>query len=337
MARGKVASGKTDAESMFDEFEDLDFDQTYTGGLDRAAVDEAEQDKTDAEDDGDEDPADPEADEIRVEEEDDVAERIGGYRAHSAARAFPLMRGKRFDDLVESISTHGLITPIVVCGEVLLDGRNRMRAIESLHERGQEIAIQVDHREAMGWEAEVAYIKAVNSDRRHLSDDQNAQSVAMLLSMMEREAKKRQQASRFQKGQKRNPDGRNQHSGGRKAEPDVASPSDKKERNRRKAANSTRGKVAAEANVSNSRAAGAIRLQKEAPAALLQQVIDGEVSQRDALKRLSGPTEKKPPKPFDLRAEVVKRWGRLKTGLDEADYPEVRKIVKDLIGQEEKA
>ena len=56
----------------------------------------------------------------------------------------------------------------------------------------------------------------------------------------------------------------------------------------------------------------AISLQKEAPRELVEDVIAGKVSLREARKRLKGAKAEQPPKPFDLRAEVVKRWDRLK-------------------------
>lgn len=47
---------------------------------------------------------------------------------HPAASQLPLMDGTAFDRLVESIRGGGLLHPIVICDDKILDGRNRYRA-----------------------------------------------------------------------------------------------------------------------------------------------------------------------------------------------------------------
>ena len=54
---------------------------------------------------------------------------IGGrqYRVHPAA-VFPTMSGRELDELVEDVRVNGLREPVVVRGDQLIDGRNRVRA-----------------------------------------------------------------------------------------------------------------------------------------------------------------------------------------------------------------
>jgi hypothetical protein len=50
------------------------------------------------------------------------------YPWHPAAELFPLLKGDKFDDLVNDIRTHGLQQPIVLYQGKILDGRNREMA-----------------------------------------------------------------------------------------------------------------------------------------------------------------------------------------------------------------
>jgi len=51
-----------------------------------------------------------------------------GLKVHPVADFFPLLTGKEFDELCEDIFARGLMNPIVVLADVILDGRNRLRA-----------------------------------------------------------------------------------------------------------------------------------------------------------------------------------------------------------------
>ena len=51
---------------------------------------------------------------------------------HETASIFPLMEGKEFDDLKEDIKKNGLLEPILLYKEQIIDGRNRFRACKDL-------------------------------------------------------------------------------------------------------------------------------------------------------------------------------------------------------------
>jgi len=58
--------------------------------------------------------------------------RLGPYEVHPFAEVFPLLEGEEFDDLVSSVKSSGLRTPIILSHDqaVLVEGRNRYRACD---------------------------------------------------------------------------------------------------------------------------------------------------------------------------------------------------------------
>lgn len=332
MARRNASGYESEAASMFEE---EDFDAAYRRGFPDA--EEASEEPV-GDDDMTEEHEDDEPEQDDSEQAaDSEGERVAGYEVHPAAAQFPLLEGTAFDELVESIRKHGQLVPVVIYRGLLLDGRNRARAVERLRKEGLDIELKTEP-----WlpgdecESPVAFVMAMNLHRRDLTDDQRAQITAALLPMLEAEARSRQEASRFKKGEKQNPEGRNQHAGDRKVEPKSAPPSEKAAKNKAKAANSTRGKVASKAKVSRSKAAGAIEIQKKAPREVVDAVKAGKMTQREARRTIKKSKADKKTQPFDLNVEVQKRWEALKKRFATAELGEVRQIVKALIRAEEK-
>lgn len=108
---------------------------------------------------------------------------------HPAAELFPLMQGDEFDALVESIRTQGLREAVWLTADgALLDGRNRVRAC-------QAAGVKPDFRQYDG-DDPVAFVMALNMDRRHLSVGQQAAIALRLVPMYEREAESRQRSGK---------------------------------------------------------------------------------------------------------------------------------------------
>lgn len=115
---------------------------------------------------------------------------------HPAAELFPLMQGDEFDALVESIRTQGLREAVWLTADgALLDGRNRVRAC-------QAAGVKPDFRQYDG-DDPVAFVLALNMDRRHLTVGQRAMVALKLVPMYEAEAAKRiPQAAGARRGEK---------------------------------------------------------------------------------------------------------------------------------------
>jgi len=102
------------------------------------------------------------------EAQDELVE-IGGsqYRVHPAAAVFPIMSGREFDELVEDVRVNGLREPVVVSGDQLVDGRNRVRACAAA-------GVVPEVRELAHGTDVASWVMSVNVHRRHLDASQRA-------------------------------------------------------------------------------------------------------------------------------------------------------------------
>ena len=89
---------------------------------------------------------------------------------HPLAALFPLMEGKAFEEFCEDIKAHGQAEPITVQGNLILDGRNRVRACEKL---GKPVKQRQFETLCLSMSPE-EYIWSLNILRRHLTNDQKA-------------------------------------------------------------------------------------------------------------------------------------------------------------------
>jgi hypothetical protein len=92
---------------------------------------------------------------------------------HPLADAFPMMVGTEFDELVADIKAHGLIEPIVVHEDMVLDGRNRHRACIAA-------GVEPTFRPFTGDDAAV-YVISANIYRRHLNREQRGELLIKII------------------------------------------------------------------------------------------------------------------------------------------------------------
>jgi hypothetical protein len=95
---------------------------------------------------------------------------------HPIADIFPLLDGAEFDDLVTDIKKNGLLEPIVLLEDKILDGRNRHRAC---------IAAKVEPTfRPFNGDDPAAYVISTNIRRRHLTTEQKRKLIAKLVKAM---------------------------------------------------------------------------------------------------------------------------------------------------------
>ena len=99
------------------------------------------------------------------------------YQIHSFADIYPLLAGEELQNLADDIVENGLINPILVMGDVLIDGRNRLAAckLAGVEPTFKECdgALELDEDRVK------AIILALNNTRRHLSAGQKAMALAL--------------------------------------------------------------------------------------------------------------------------------------------------------------
>jgi len=205
---------------------------------------------------------------------------------HPAASLFPLLEGTRFQSLVDSIHVHGVQNPIVCSGNVVLDGRNRLRAVEKLRNDGHEIdlpAVQWDCGDKCMTETE--WITAQNLDRRHLSEDAYVTAQAALNRILRKEAEERQAKGLNRKG---------------RSVVRIKRSEPQKRDTKAEDARSTAGQVASSSGVSLRKAKQAVKLDQAVEAGVIPEevqkdVISGKKKLRDAVKQV--PAKPKASKP----------------------------------------
>lgn len=95
---------------------------------------------------------------------------------HPIANIFPLLQGKAFDELCEDIKANGLLEPIWLYEDKILDGRNRYRGCDAI---GYELKA-TDFRTYEGSDP-YGFVGSLNIQRRHLNKSQRAMAVADLV------------------------------------------------------------------------------------------------------------------------------------------------------------
>lgn len=284
---------------------------------------------------------------------DPEPEVIGGFPVHPAASVFPMIEGIAFDEFVSTVEAHkGVLVPVVLKGNQLLEGRNRVRAVELLRSRGFEIDLPTIQWQPRNGETPAEFISVANMYRRQLNDDQRAIIAAELAPIIAKERAAAQEKSQIQPNEIRNASGRNQHTGGSSAETKSVPPSEKKQKNRQKTARSTVGKVAAEAKVSHHKANQAIAVVKKGDKERIASVKAGKTKLKDAVpmkaaagsttvsKKADAKARKQIDHPFkpkdDFEHDALKAWVKwIETTLGIADKPRARKVLREIFKAEE--
>jgi len=106
---------------------------------------------------------------------------------HPASEIFPMMGSESFARLKADIGANGLIEPIWVYENQILDGRNRERAC-------RELSFEPDYRDYTG-DSPTEFVMSLNFERRHLTSSQRAMIAIKALPVLEEEAKERQLAT----------------------------------------------------------------------------------------------------------------------------------------------
>ena len=124
-------------------------------------------------------------------------ESIAGYPIHPYASRFPLLEGTAFEEVVESIAATAIEVPVEMHDGLVADGRNRLRAVEVLRERGLDVEVRTVEWQSLNGGTIEESIFNRNVVRRHLSDDQRAVLATEMLPAIRASRAARQHASRF--------------------------------------------------------------------------------------------------------------------------------------------
>jgi hypothetical protein len=103
------------------------------------------------------------------------------HEVHPVASLFPMMDDASFQALKEDIKTHGLREPIVFWKNMLVDGRNRLKACV-------ELGLEADESELMDETDPVAWVISHNLHRRHLTTSQRSDVAAKIATLRRGEA-----------------------------------------------------------------------------------------------------------------------------------------------------
>lgn len=219
---------------------------------------------------------------------------------HPVAAMFPLLQGKDFDDLCESIRKNGLIHSGVRCGNELLDGRNRQAACNKVGVPFRCVEFSDPRLTPAEW------ILATNLARRHLSEDQRLAIARKAMGFIEDEIEERKRESRFRAGE----DARRNVSHGPKklANPKSGSPARDIEQMHAKSA---AGRLAKAAGTSRYKAEQAIKVGKAIangalPADTDRRLVEGAITIAQAEKEISKPKISKEQQEAEDRADAIK-------------------------------
>jgi hypothetical protein len=208
---------------------------------------------------------------------------IGKYKIHPVATLFPLLEGEEYEKFKASIQEQGQLETIKVRGDLLIDGRNRLRACLDL---GVEPRVEEFTGDDM---AAGHYILAANLFRRHLRDDQRAFIGAKALRLIFAARAQARQVGAGKHGIEGASHGAEGGRGNKNPLDLNSDPGGFKRDLKAKNSNSTRGQMAQTIKTSRARVDNAIRVVDHGTPELHQQVEAGTIMLKDAVKQLPPP------------------------------------------------
>ena len=266
-------------------------------------------------------------------------EIIHEVEIHPAASVFPLMEGKAFQSLVDSIEVHGVQNPIVCSGNVLVDGRNRLRAVHYLREQGKAVDLPAVEWEPNGMTV-VEWITAQNFDRRHLTEDARAIIYAALTRLIKAEAKKAKKDSQFNSDT-----GKAAASKKAKSAATAESPSPQKRDRKKSEERTTAAQAAKKAKVSTHKMKQAMAVDKAVEAGeiapeVVEEIKAGKKKVKDALPpKAKEKSAKRDHASIDdeIRMQSHRAWSRLRDKFTPGDeHKKLREVMVEIIRNEQK-
>jgi hypothetical protein len=228
---------------------------------------------------------------IQVPPADQPSPAQYNYPAHPLAALFPSIPKRDFADLVHSIEKNGLLEPIVLYEDQIVDGRHRQAACK---EAGVTPRYVKWEDVKQGFTSLAQWVLSMNIRRRHMSKNQIAAAFLKLNGWEARQLAGERQAQGRRQGGKAAGRGRSKanssmtdssssySAGGPTArpsapEPENATPSPQK-------SGSRRANLAKELNLSEHEAQQLLDIEKGAPD-LLEEVLQGRMTVLEAAKR----------------------------------------------------
>jgi hypothetical protein len=269
--------------------------------------------------------------------DDGECEQCGQFRVHPSAAKLPLMTGDAWNDFKEAIrKAGGNVEPVVVQGDLLIDGRNRVSAIEELRAEGHSVELRTVNWSEDTQETVTEFILRANVSRRHLTDDQKTAIALELLPRIQAERASRQQASRIQPGENRNPHGRKGKPETADAKSSSPSTEERRDRNRRKAANSTLGQLAKTAGVTEHKVKQVKKAIETGGPDVKEGLLSGQVTAKEINRKSRQPKDAPDPHlQMEFQKFVKNSYRRLLEKHPVADHAAVRKYLLKLIKQDQ--
>lgn len=118
--------------------------------------------------------------------------KIGEHEVHPAAALFPMISEAKWPAFVEDLRVNGQRTKIVLIGKLILDGRNRYKALLEL---GREPKFRQFGDDPTDGSDPIAFVTSLNIQRRQLDETELAYVGLELVPMYEAQAKERQVAN----------------------------------------------------------------------------------------------------------------------------------------------